>query len=172
MRRSIVLACSLLLCGCGGGDDGERPVAPVDDGVAPEQAAKPVSEVADPLPTRAALAARPGGELRRALAGGAVAVVDLEGRMGIRPRALVFAGHGRLEQLEWSRWDDRGARATGRMRGVLCDPTCAQGQAVDVRATIRLQAPVVCPDGRFFDRGEVVAEDEHVESASWLAAPC
>jgi hypothetical protein len=170
MRRAIVLLCLLLLYGCGGGN--ERPVAPVDDGVAPEQAARPVSEVADPLPTRAALAARPDGELRRALAGGAVAVVDLEGRMGIRPRALVFAGHGRLEELVWSRWEDRGARATGRMRGVLCDPTCAQGQQVDVRATIRLSEPVVCPDGRFFDRGKVVAEDEQVESASWLAAPC
>jgi hypothetical protein len=169
MRRAIALLC--VLCGCGGGDD-VRPAALVDDGVAPEQAARPVSEVADPLPTRAALAARPDGELRRALAGGAVAVVDLEGRMGIRPRALAFAGHGRLEELEWSRWDDRAARATGRMRGVLCDPTCAQGQEVDVRATIRLSAPVVCPDGRFFDRGAVVAEDSQVESASWLAAPC
>jgi hypothetical protein len=166
---AIVTLC--LLCGCGG-SDAARPVATVDDVVSPAQASKPVTEVAEPLPTRAALEATPGAGLRAQLDGGAVAVVDLEGRMGIRPGELTFAGHGRLEELEWSRWDDGGAEATGRMRGVLCQPTCAQGEDVDVRASIRLSKPVACPAGRFFDRGEVVARDRSVESTSWLAAPC
>ena len=92
--------------------------------------------------------------------------------MAIRPGELTFASRGRLRELGWSRWDDAGAEATGRMRGVLCNPTCAQGEQVDVRATIRLSEPVACPAGRFFDRGEVVADDREIESASWLAAPC
>jgi hypothetical protein len=171
MRRAPAILLLCLLCGCGGAD-AARPVATVDDGVSPEQAARPVTEIADPLPTGAALAARPGAALRARLDGGAVAVVDLEGRMAIRPGRLTFASRGRLQGLEWSRWDDAGAEATGRMRGVLCDPTCAQGREVDVRATIRLSEPVACPAGRFFDRGEVVADDRAVESASWLAAPC
>jgi hypothetical protein len=91
-----------VLCGCGGGEV-VRPAATVDDGVAPEQAAKPLTEVADPLPTRAALEARPGAQLGARLARGAVALVDLEGRMAIRPEQLTFAGHGRLERLEWTR---------------------------------------------------------------------
>jgi hypothetical protein len=172
MRRAPALLLLCLLCGCGGGAGASRPVATVDDGVAPEQAARPVTDVAEPLPTGAALGARPTRALRLRLDAGAVAVVDLEGRMAIRPGELTFAGRGRLEALEWSRWDDRGAAATGRMRGVLCDPTCAQGRRVDVRAAIRLSRPVACPAGRFFDRGEVVADDPAIESTSWLAAPC
>ena len=62
MRRAPVILVLCLLCGCGG-SDAPRPVATVDDGVSAEQAAKPVGEVADPLPTRAALEARPGAEL-------------------------------------------------------------------------------------------------------------
>lgn len=171
MRRAPVILVLCLLCGCGGSDT-PRPVATVDDGVSAEQAAKPVGEVADPLPTGAALEARPGAELKRLLDDGAVAVTDLEGRMEIRPAELTFASRGRLAGLEWSRWDDRGAEATGRMEGVLCNPTCAQGERVDVGATIRLSEPVACPTGRFFDRGEVVADDPDIESTSWLAAPC
>jgi len=171
MRRTPVLLVLCLLCGCGG-SDAARPVTLVDDGVSAEQAAKPVGEVADPLPTRAALDAQPGAELKQRLDAGAVAVTDLEGRMAIRPADITFASRGRLGRLEWSRWDDHGAEATGRMEGVLCDPTCAQGQRVDVRATIRLSEPVACPSGRFFGRGEVVADDPGIESTSWLAAPC
>ena len=172
MRRATLLAALCLLCGCGGGGETPRPVATVDDDVSPEQAAKPVGEVAEPLPTRAALEARPRAELKRRLDEGAVAVTDLEGRMAIRPPALTFAGHGRLAGLRWSRWDDGGAEAAGRMEGVLCDPSCAQGQRVEIRARIRLSEPVVCPAGRFFGRGEVVAADPAVETTSWLAAPC
>jgi len=173
MRRALLLC---LLCALAGCDDGERaaPSGPVvDDGVAPEQAGKPVSEVADPLPTRAALDAQPDAPLRARLRAGSVAVVDLTGRMGIRPRALVIAKGGRLDRLEWSRWDDSGARATGRMRGVVCEPTCAQGEPVDARVTITLSDPVACPAGRFFDRGAIeVTSGDDVKPTSWLAAPC
>ena len=172
MRRTGLVALTLALCGCGSAGDAPRPAAPVDDGVAPEQAARPVTEVADPLPTRAALEARPGAGLRARLAAGAVALVDLEGRMEIRPAALTFAGHGRLVELRWSRWDDRGAEATSVASGALCDPTCAQGVSFETRATIRLSRPVACPDGRFFDRAEIVARGRDVETTSWLAAPC
>jgi hypothetical protein len=179
MRTTLLAAlllCLLAGCGLGGGSEEEapRPAATVDDGVPPEQAAKPVGEVADPLPTRAARDAEPGAALRSQLRSGAVAVVDLTGSMGIRPRALVFANGGRLDGLRWSRWDDSGAEASGEMHGVVCEPTCGQGAAVEVPATIRLSQPVACPAGRFFDRGEIEVSpaDTDVKPTSWLAAPC
>jgi hypothetical protein len=175
MSRLLVLAlCGLLAgCGFGGGRDPEptTPPPPAGSGAEP---ARPASEAVDPLPTRAALDARPGPRLRARLNAGEVAIVDLRGQMGIRPRVLSFAKDGRLEDLEWSRWDARGAEATGRMVAVVCDPDCGRGLRITAPATIKLTRPVACSQGRFFDRGriEVVSDDPHAASTSWLAAPC
>jgi len=179
MRALIVpVICALVLAGCLGGDEATTaapaPAPTIDDGVAPEQARKPASTVVEPLPTRAALAARPGPGLAAQLDGGAVALVDLTGRMEIRPRTIEFAKDGRLEGIEWQRWDARGAEGTGRMVGVACEPDCARGVQVTAPAVIRLSRPVACPRGRFFDRGriEVASGDARDRSTSWLAAPC
>jgi hypothetical protein len=125
-------------------------------------------------PTKAARDARPGAELQARLDAGEVAVVDLDGDIGIRPRTLDFAKGGRLEELEWSSWGDREAVGSGRMTGVVCEPTCAQGTMITAPATITLTRPVACPAGRFFDRGriEAASEDPAAQSTSWLAAPC
>lgn len=175
-RRLAALAALLLLAGCGGEATtrAPAPVATIDDGVSDEQAAKPASELVEPLPTEAALDAEPDARLRGRLAAGEVALVDLTGHIGIRPRAIDFAKGGRLEALEWSRWDDSGAAATGRMVGVVCQPDCGHGTQIEARATIRLSRPVVCPAGRFFDRGRIEAADDDpdAQSTSWLAAPC
>jgi hypothetical protein len=178
MRALALLALlgALLCTGCMGSD--EKPAEPqgriVDDGVSKEDAARPVQSLVDPLPTRAALAARPSDELRRRLDAGEVALVDLAGRMEIRPRRIDFAHGGRLEDVEWQRWDDHGAVGTGRMVGVICDPDCGRGKLFESDATIRLSQPVACPRGRFFDRGkvELTPADPELEPSSWLAAPC
>jgi hypothetical protein len=173
------LAAVLSLCALGAGCGSEAPTSPapvatIDDGVPDAQAAKPASELVDPLPTRAALGAEPGARLRARLAAGAIAVVDLSGEIGIRPAALDFAKDGRLERLEWSRWDGDGAAATGRMVGVVCQPDCGHGTRIEERARIVLSEPVACPAGRFFDRGriEVASGGPDAQSTSWLAAPC
>jgi hypothetical protein len=178
MRGAIATLLALcVLAGCGSGRDSETspaPVATIDDGVSDEQAARPVSELVDPLPTKAALGAEPGARQRARLDAGEIAIVDLRGDIGIRPGALDFAKGGRLEQLEWSRWDDDGAAATGRMVGVVCQPDCGHGVRIEARAGIVLSEPVACPAGRFFDRGriEVASDDPDAQSTSWLAAPC
>lgn len=177
MRRMLLLLLCLPAAGCafGGGDDDERrPIALVDDGVSAENAARPAHEIADPLPTPAALAARPDASLRARLDAGESALVDRVGRIGIRLRTIEFAKGGRMEDVEWSRWTDRAAEGSGRMIGVVCDPTCAQGTRIAVPATIALSDPVACPGGRFFDRAriEVASDDPEAQPTSWLAAPC
>jgi hypothetical protein len=172
MRRGALIGLLLLALGlpaCGA--DEEQPVVatPVatptfDPATAGERAE----------PTKAARDARPGAELQARLDAGEVAVVDLTGHIGIRPRTLEFAKGGRLENLKWSRWGDRQAVGSGRMTGVVCEPTCAQGTLITAPATITLTRPVACPAGRFFDRGRIEAEsdDPAAQSTSWLAAPC
>jgi hypothetical protein len=172
----FALLAALLWSGCMGSDEqsAQAPGRTVDDGVSAKDAARPASSLVDPLPTKAALDAKPSPALRRQLDAGAVALVDLTGHMGIRPPAIEFATGGRLEELEWLRWDDRGAEGRGRMVGVVCEPDCGHGRLIEAPATITLSRPVACPRGRFFDRGriEVESDDPDAESTSWLAAPC
>jgi hypothetical protein len=176
-RRLLAIAlCGLLTgCGFGGGSDPEPTPPPPPAGAgAGAEPAKPASEVVDPLPTKAALDAQPDAGLRARLNSGQVALVDLEGSMGIRPRAISFAKDGRMEDVQWTRWDDHGAVGRGRMVGVVCNPDCGRGLQITAPATITLSRPVACPKGRFFDRGriDVASTDPHAASTSWLAAPC
>jgi len=165
---AALVALALVASACGASED--EPQAPVATATPPPAAREP----ADPRPTKAAVDARPGAGLKARLDAGEVALVDLVGRIGIRPRELEFAKGGRMEEVEWSRWTDRGAEGRGRMVGLVCDPTCAQGTTITVPATIVLSQPVACPAGRFFDRGriEVESDDPDAQSTSWLAAPC
>jgi hypothetical protein len=162
--------CALALFAACGSSEDEAPPAPV--ATAPPPSAR--SAATDAEPTKAAEDARPGPGLKARLDAGEVALVDLVGRIGIRPRAIEFAKGGRMEDVEWSRWTDRGAQGSGRMVGLVCNPTCAQGTTITVPATITLSHPVACPVGRFFDRGriEVASDDPDAQSTSWLAAPC
>jgi hypothetical protein len=174
MRACLPLALvALALCsGCFGGGGESASPQPTTPPAAATPA--PVSTLVDPVPTQAALRARPDRALAARLAGGAVALVDLEGRIGIRPARVVFAHGGRLSGLKWTRWGARGAAGTGTMTGVVCDPDCAHGRLIRASALIRLSKPVACPRGRFFDRArvDVVSDDPAADSTSWLAAPC
>lgn len=161
--RALVLAALLLAllgAGCGAG---------------PEHAAAPAPEAPrDVDPTVAAREARPDAATAARLEAGEVALVDLQGAIGIRPRTLEFAKGGRMEDVTWSAWTDTGAEGRGTMVGLVCDPSCAQGTKLSVPATIVLGEPVACPAGRFFDRAriEVSSSDPDAPSTSWLAAPC
>jgi hypothetical protein len=169
LPAAAVCALALFAAACGSSED-ETPPVPV--ATAPPPSAS--SAATDAEPTKAAEDARPAPRLRARLDAGEVALVDLVGRIGIRPRAIEFAKGGRMEDVEWSRWTDRGAEGSGRMVGLVCDPTCAQGTTITVPATITLSHPVACPVGRFFDRAriEVASDDPDAQSTSWLAAPC
>jgi hypothetical protein len=171
MRRGTLIGLVVLaLAGCGG--DEQELTAPAATPTPTPTFAAPAGERAEP--TKAALDAKPGAALRARLDAGAVAVVDLTGRMGIQPAALEFAKGGRLEDLRWTSWGDRQAVGNGMLTGVVCEPTCAQGTTISTPATITLSQPVACPAGRFFDRGriEVESDDPRAQSTSWLAAPC
>jgi hypothetical protein len=106
---------------------------------------------------------------------GAVGVVDLDGRAAIRPERLDFASDAALEHITWSRWGSDEAEGSGRVRLVDCDPTCAQGKAVEFKATVRLVQPKACQEGQFYDRVEVRLERTDggpPEPASFVRAPC
>jgi hypothetical protein len=173
MRRAAVsaaLALALFAAGCGADDDDGSPPPPLLAGGTPEAG----SASGEPEPTKAAKDAQPPQRLAARLAAGETAVVDLSGRIGIRPRTIEFAKGGTMEDVRWSRWTDRTAAGSGRMVGLVCDPTCAQGTTITVPATITLTRPVACPDGRFFDRARIepASSDPDAVSTSWLAAPC
>jgi hypothetical protein len=166
---AVLVALALVASACGASEDESSP-GPVATTAPPPASSEPV----EARPTKAAEDARPGQRLKARLDAGEVALVDMVGRIGIRPRAIEFAKGGRMEDVEWSRWSDTGAEGSGRMVGLVCDPTCAQGTTITVPATITLSQPVACPAGRFFDRGriEVESDDPDAQSTSWLAAPC
>jgi hypothetical protein len=174
MRRAIVTGMLVLALGATGCGDDEREFAAPASTPVPTPTFDPATAGENAEPTKAAREAKPDTALRAQLDAGDVAVVDLTGEMGIRPARLEFAKGGRLEDLEWSSWSDREAVGTGTMTGVVCEPTCAQGTTISAPATITLSQPIVCPAGRFFDRGriEVESDDPAAASTSWLAAPC
>ncbi len=165
MRRALlVLLLALAAAGCGAAEE---------TAVTPAATATPDAP-RDIEPTVAARTARPDAATAARLDAGAVALVDLQGAIGIRPRTLEFAKGGRIEDVAWSSWTDEGAIGRGTMVGLVCDPNCAQGTTISEPATIVLSEPVACPPGRFFDRAriEVASSDPDAASTSWLAAPC
>lgn len=177
LRRPALLAllgALLLAAGCGGGGEAPAPVATVDDGVSEQDGARPAISLVDPIPTEAALRAKPDAALRAQLEAGAVALVDLSGNIGIRPATVDFAKDAGLVDVEWQRWDDRGAVGRGRLVGVVCEPDCGRGRRIEATATITLSEPVACEHGRFFDRSriDVASDDPDYDLTSWLAAPC
>ena len=106
---------------------------------------------------------------------GEVALVDLTGHIGIRPRAIEFAKGGRLEALEWSRWDDRGAGGDGPYgrRGVRAGlrPRHEDRGARDDRLVARRSC--ARPGGSSTAGGSRrPSDDPDAQSTSWLAAPC
>jgi hypothetical protein len=165
MRR---LACALVLClglaACGGGDS-ERPAKAPSS----RDADGPVPAAGTPQPLD-----YPAGS-RAALAGGAVAVVDLSNRVGIQPAQMDVNSEQRIEGLRWSGWGGDEATGHGEVRTLVCDPNCAGGRLEHSRGEVVLSAPKACGGRRFYTRSSMTYEDPHTGKtrapATYLRTP-
>lgn len=155
--RWAALICVVALAGCG---EAERAAAPQPT-PDPRLTTPGRGELPRPLPP----------EPRFETQGDEVAVVDVEGLGGVRPRALNVASDAEVDDLQWSRWDASGARGSGTVRVLDCDPTCAQGGVTSARATVELAEPRRCPGGRFFSRASISVPGGRAP-ASYVRAPC
>jgi hypothetical protein len=163
----LCLALALILAACGDdGDDGAPAQRPLQISTGEDQTLPRA-----PAPKLKPLSDEVASELDRGLVG----VVDLDGVAAIRPKRLDFASDATLEDITWSTWGDGAAEGSGQVRMVDCDPTCAQGKAVEFKATVRLVQPKACQEGQFYDRVEVRLERTDggpSEPASFVRAPC
>jgi hypothetical protein len=113
----------------------------------------------------------------RALASGVVGVVDVAGRVGVRPRTLETSADATLRDVRWERWDAAGARGAGRLRILDCDPWCGGGRVRSLPATVRLSMVREC-GGRFYFGAAAVRVDPAAspvrgeQPASYVRAPC
>jgi hypothetical protein len=169
MRRLLAcVACGLLLAGCGVLDE-EGPAAertPDPAVFGPEKAVErqpPTFEAPKLLP--------PSAEVARELEAGGIGVVDLTGRVAIEPGTLETASDATLEGLRWSDWGEAGARGTGELRLLDCQPTCSSGGTEHLAATVTLSGVKTCDGRRYFATGEVEL-DSGRQPASYLRAPC
>jgi hypothetical protein len=158
--------------GCGVTPD-ERVVSPAAPALNPRiygpRQASPRVQL--PVARPRARAASPA--VASALAAGVVGVVDVAGRVGVRPRALETSADAVVRQLRWTRWDAAGARGSGRLRILDCSPTCAAGRPRVVAATVTLSAVRECGGRFYFDAAAVRVDPARGEQpASYVRAPC
>ncbi len=163
----LVCACALGAAGCGSAFErevGSQTHAPPDPKlVRPGHGTAPPPVVPKMVAVTDAVKAK--------LEGGAIAVVGVEGVAGVRPTTLDVAADQTISGLRWSRWGTGGARGTGTLRTLDCDPTCAQGSLSTEPAMVELSAPASCPQGRFFSRAAVRPQSGRAP-ASYVRAPC
>jgi hypothetical protein len=167
--RLIVVLCAVALAGCGVSPDEHvvNPGAPKLNArvYGPRHAnpavripiARPRAKPVDP-----AVAAQ--------LDAGVVGVVDMGGNVGVRPAALVTSSDSTLEGLTWQRWDAAGASGTGRLRLLVCEPTCATGRERAEPATVTLSAVRRCAGRSYYDAARVTVRGE--QPVVYVRAPC
>jgi hypothetical protein len=153
--RRTALACALAGClalvGCGGGGSGEErgaPAAGTGDGgtvVPPGPSPQPLDYVAGS---------------KAALEGGAIAVVDLENRVGVEPSHMDVNREQRLDGVRWTGWGSERATGRGDVRTLVCEPNCAGGRIEHSRSVIVLSAPQRCDGGRFYTRSSMTYEQQ------------
>ena len=178
-RAATILALALALGGCGA--SGEKEAAGAGGPAVPNGDWGPsrpgTGERKRPVaPPRKA----PSAAVASLLDGGTVGVVGVEGAVGVRPHSLDVSADGVLEDLDWERWDDRGAEGTGVLKVRDCDPTCASGGHDTFLATIRLAEPRLCGRATYFDTARVELDDAPESAgragragpASYVRAPC
>jgi hypothetical protein len=167
--RLILVACCIALCGCAVSPD-ERVVNPgaptLDPKVYGPPHANPAVHI--PIPRPHAKPASPA--VAGALDAGVVGVVDEAGNVGVRPQTMEAASDAELQGLRWSRWDAAGASATGRLRLLVCEPTCATGRGRVVPATVTLSTVRECSGRSYFDAARVSIRGE--QPAVYVRAPC
>jgi hypothetical protein len=160
MRRALVLA--VLLCGCGGAAS-ELPAATPTIDMSQFGPSKAVPRTAPPAVKLPAL--------HGSLPAGALGVVDVSGRVGVRPKVLETSEDASVSQLVWSSWAASGASARGEFRVLDCQPTCASGHTRRVAATVELSDVTMCDGRRYFGRASVTLA-EGAAPTSYVRAPC
>jgi hypothetical protein len=155
--RRPALACALAAClaasGCGGGSEEERTGSPAGTGDgAPAAEAVPPESTPQPLDYTAG--ARP------ALERGAIGVVDVTNRVGVAPAAMDVNKQQRVSRLRWAGWGASRTTGRGRVRTLVCEPTCAGGRIESSTAVIVLSAPRRCRGGRFYTRSSMTYEEQ------------
>ena len=153
------------LAGCG---------AEEDVPVAAEQTPAPVAT--PPLPEETGPEFRISPEVRRVLADGGIAVVDLANRATVEPRTLRANKEQVLHDLEWRGWGGRRAVGRGTVETLDCQPNCGRGLVSESEASITLTKPRACGSRRFYSEARLVYEDvleeRERESATYLRPPC
>jgi hypothetical protein len=167
--RLILAACCAALAACGVSPDEHivNPGAPkLDPKVYGPAHANPAVRIPIPRPH-----ADPAGPtVSGALDAGVVGVVDEAGNVGIRPRTMETASDAELRDLHWTRWDAAGATGTGRLRELVCEPTCATGRARFVAATVTLSSVRECRGRSYYDAAKVSIQGER--PVTYVRAPC
>ncbi len=167
-RLTTALAAAALaaaLAGCGAEEE-----VPVAADPTPAPVATP------PLPAETGPEFQISPEVRRTLAQGGIAVVDLANRATVEPRTLRANKEQVLRDLEWRGWGDRRAVGRGTVETLDCQPSCGRGLVSESTATLTLSKPRVCGSRRFYSEARLVYEDvleeRERESATYLRPPC
>jgi hypothetical protein len=162
MRRpALLLVVCVALAGCGGSD--EKP------------ASSPASAPAKlpPEPTPQPLEYLAGA--KQALAGGAIAVVDVTNRVGVEPSKLDVNREQEVTGLRWTGWGTARTIGRGDVRTLICDPSCARGTIERSRGVIVLSAPKRCGGRRFYTRATMTYEAQETGKtrapATYLRTP-
>jgi hypothetical protein len=148
---ALAVACVLGAAGCGA--DKAEPAGGVAEAAA---AATPAATAVPVRTTPQPLAYGPGA--RERLAGGGIAVVDLANRVGVEPGRMDVNAEQTLNGLRWTGWGLERATGRGRVRTLVCDPTCATGRLEASSAVIVLSAPRRCGRRRFYTRASMTYE--------------
>ena len=170
MRRLLALlalGAVLVVCGCGGEED-----AP---GAAATPAATPSAQSGTPELGPYPKVKTP-ASVRRRLDAGAVGVIDLRLRTAIAPDSLQLNREQEALELEWTGWGTPHATARGKVRTLVCDPTCAQGRLAQAPGTVELSDIRVCGARRYYASAKLETSDPEVSivknPATYLRTPC
>ena len=85
-------------------------------------------------------------------------------------RTLETSSDAALQAVRWQRWDAAGASGTGRLRVLVCQPTCATGRGRVAPATVELSSVRECGGRSYFDAAEVTVRGE--QPVVYVRAPC
>jgi hypothetical protein len=161
----LALGTVLIVCGCGGEE------------AAPRAAAAKSAPTSGPAPDLGSYPkVKTSSAVRRQLDAGAVGVIDLELRTAIAPDSLRLNREQEALELEWSGWGTPHATARGKVRTLICEPTCAQGRLAQAPGTVELSDIRVCGSRRYYASARLASSDPEVSivknPATFLRTPC
>jgi hypothetical protein len=178
-RCALILVAACVLAGCGVLDDESVSGTPTATPTFDAKRYGPQHAVARTRPPAIAPKLQtPPDPVAAQLRAGAVGVVDVAGRVAIRPASLDTSDDGTLEQLSWSHWGDDGAAGSGQLRLTECQPNCASGGVKTIPATVTLSGVKTCDGRRYFDEAKIeidpaqAPDGDSGQPAAYVRAPC